>query len=97
MDYDIYSSERSPNGSYIITGFDSMSEGAHAPYGQHLTLSKLPVNTPDKGYVIFAGYCNKLSYVWNSDTDITISCSGLDEEKVRSSAVKAYGIKINYE
>lgn len=97
MDYDIASSKRSPNGNYIITEFDSMSEGAHAPYGQHLTVSKMPVNTPDKGYVIFAGYCNDLSYVWNSDTNITISCSGFDQEKVRSRAINAFGIKIKYE
>lgn len=97
MDYDILSSKSSPNGSYIITELNSMSEGAHAPYGQHLVLSRRPVNTPDKGYVIFAGYCNKLSYEWSSDTDITILCSGLDKEKVRSSAIKAYGIQISYE
>ncbi len=97
VDYDISSSKRSPDGRHLITEIQSMSEGSHAPYGQHLVFSWRPVNTPDKGYVIFAGYCDDLTYSWISDIEITISCSGSGEQKVRSRAVNAYGIQINYE
>lgn len=97
LDYDVSSNKRSPNGNYLLTEVLSTSEGGHAPYGEHLILSRKAVDTPDEGCVIFAGYCKSLSYSWKSDAEITISCSGLDTENVMSSAVKAHGIQVNYE
>lgn len=97
IDYKILSSKRSPDANYLITEFQSMSEGSHAPYGKHLVLSWGPVNKPDKGHVIFAGYCNTLTYSWASEKEITVECNSTEKDNIKSISTAAYGIEINYQ
>lgn len=63
-DYNSVTSVPSPDGKWVITELQSMSEGAHAPYGQHLVLASKAVARADQGHVIFAGYCEALTYQW---------------------------------
>ena len=95
MDYQVLSTQKSPDGSRLLTHMKSMSESSHAPYGDHLVLSRWGVNTPDKGYVVFAGYCENLDYSWGSSEAISITCSGENkEELIKTLVKKAYGIRV---
>lgn len=73
-----------------------MSEAGHAPYGEHLVLSKFAISSPEKGHVIYAGYCNKLKYSWVANEKIEISCQREDSEKVITLSNKAYAINVIY-
>lgn len=97
MDYQNVSSKSAPDSRYLITEFHSMTEVSHAPYGLHLVLSSKPVNTPENGHVIFAGYCKSLAYSWITNREIMVTCVGSEEDPVRSRSLMAYGISINYE
>jgi hypothetical protein len=97
MDYQFVSSASAPDGRLVVTELQSSSEGAHAPYGQHLVLSREVVSTPDEGYVLFAGYCKSVSYSWASNEEIIISCDGGNAETIRTKSIRALGIEIKYQ
>ena len=97
--YEFISSKGSPDGRFVITELRSTREGAHAPYGQHLVLSTGELATPDKGHVIFAGYCSTLSYSWSAKDEIIIACDDpvLDTDPVRTKSTRAFGIEIKHQ
>ena len=100
VDYGMHylvSTESAPGGSLIVTELHSLSESGHAPYGQYLVLSRKQVTTPDKGFVIFAGYCNSLSYSWISNTEIFISCDSGNSDTIRTKSIRALGVEIIYQ
>ncbi|MDY6922060.1 MAG: hypothetical protein SV765_17820 [Pseudomonadota bacterium] len=95
MDYQELSSKESPNGATLLTHIQSMNEGSHAPYGDHLILSRRGVNSSGEGYVVFAGYCESLEYLWISSQAISINCLSKDDEKsIKTLAAEAYGIRV---
>lgn len=96
LDYRVVSSKPSPNGNWMAFEIDSTSEGGQAPYGQHVVLcQKNRINTPDEGYVVFAGYCEQpLTYSWPTNEILSIECSSKEKSPVRTSVVKAFGIAV---
>ena len=96
LSYSIDSNKVSPNGHFSVTEFYSNSEGGHAPYGQHLVLSREKIiRHPDEGHLIFAGYCSKLNYEWNQVNNITISCHSRENAQIMAQSVMVYGIEID--
>ncbi len=89
------SSSASPNGYWLLTEFQSMSEGGHAPYGQYLSLTrKSEINTPEKGYVVFAGYCdNTFGYEWKSDELVLIKCKPDEGKNILTISKAAFGVR----
>jgi len=96
LDYEKQSSKTSPNGNSELTLFQSQSEAGHAPYGEHLVLhSTRKVLNPDKGHVIFAGYCESgLDYSWKSDKEIVVKCAPSGKVPILTSSTIAYGVSI---
>lgn len=95
FDYSIVSKGASPSGHLTLYEVESLSEGGHAPYGQHLVLSSGSVRKPDDGYVVFAGYCYQpLSYSWKSDEHISVTCKVKDKIDTRTKAEIVQGIKV---
>jgi len=97
--YDIESIQHAPNKVFKVIELNSLTEGGHAPYGQYLVLaySGTTVSSPYDGYVIYAGYCAKLSYSWKRDDLIEISCSSDKIENIRTVTNKAQGINVKFE
>lgn len=96
LDYSIVSKSTSPSGNLNVFEVEALSEGGHAPYGQHLVLSSSgSVRKPDDGYVVFAGYCYQpLSYSWKSDEHISVTCKIKDRIDTRTKAEVVQGIKV---
>ncbi|HEY9201262.1 MAG TPA: hypothetical protein VIQ81_06695 [Gammaproteobacteria bacterium] len=94
--YQLINTENSPNSIYTLTEFLSNSEAGHAPYGSYLVLSTEPIANPDKGHIIYAGYCFKLNYTWDSNEQITINCKSKESIKTITLAKVSYGININF-
>jgi hypothetical protein len=95
-EYEFISRHLSPNGELGIFAFRSATEGGHAPYGDHLTLSPgESLRRPSDGYVVFAGYCSKeLSVFWRSDSEVLIRCVTTEPNPVRTLANKALGVDV---
>lgn len=95
--YTVLSSQLSPSGGVTISALSSTSEAGHAPYGQYLVLSSKPeIDSPNDGYVVFAGYCHEgLSFSWKSDTEVSIRCDTTTPNPVQTLASKAFGIDIH--
>ena len=89
------SSSPSPSGRWLITMFQSMSEGGHAPYGQYLSLTrKSEINTPEKGHIVFAGYCGQsFDFEWKSDHLVLIKCGSDEGKNILTISNAAFGIK----
>lgn len=96
FDYSVVSKGASPSGHLKLYEVESLSEGGHAPYGQHLVLSSSgSVRKPEDGYVVFAGYCDRpLSYSWKSDEHISVTCKVNDKIDTRTKAEVVQGIKV---
>lgn len=97
QNWTLESSKLSPNEEYGIYQFLYASDGDHhAPYGTYLFLqSTKAIQNPLEGYLIFAGYCgNNLSYDWLANESVVITCAASDSKSIRTSASKAYGIRI---
>lgn len=94
--YQLINTENSPNSIYTLTEFLSNSEAGHAPYSSHLVLSTEPITNPEKGHIIYAGYCFKLNYTWDSNEQITINCKSKESIKTITLAKVSYGININF-
>lgn len=97
MDYELVSSASSPDGQIIVSELHSSSEAGHAPYGQHLVLSRKKITRPGEEHVIFAGYCKSLSYSWASNTEIVVSCESSNTDAIKTKSIKALGIEIKYQ
>jgi len=90
------SSKISPNGKFIVSEYTSLTEGGHAPYGEHLVLNKKREGADIfHGYIIFAGYCEPgMGYSWDSDGRILIKCKAKKDCSIMTQAQLVYGIKI---
>ena len=98
LGFDVDSNKVSPNGAFSITEFYSKSDSAGhaAPYGQHLVLSREKlISHPDKGDLIFAGYCSNLSYEWNQENNISIVCKSGGNPQIMAHSTMVYGVKID--
>lgn len=65
-----------------------------SPYGTYLFIG--PANgfkSPTSKHVVFAGYCDELSYNWVSNELIEISLGECEGKDIRTLAKKAYGIE----
>ena len=92
------SSLASPDKKFTVHEYHNSSDGdRHAPYGSYLFIQSTHSPIPAyKSYVIFAGYCtDKLSYSWQSNTQINITCLTNEQTDIRTHSKKAYGISIN--
>lgn len=96
MDYDQIGLKTSPDSRFVVTELRSNSEGAHAPYGQHLVLGPRAVTHPDQAHVIFAGYCDDLQYQWVGPETIKVECATGERDPVRSLSSSAYGVAVEY-
>lgn len=96
FDSNLVSSKVSPNGQYTVFEFESTSEGGHAPYGQELVLTnKKNIKSPEDGYIIFAGYCNRpMTYSWKSNNAIQVVCESNEKITIRTKSDKAFDINI---
>ena len=89
--------EASPDGEKVVAAYNYMSDGdRHAPYGTYVFLqSQFLEMTPLDGYIIFAGYCHKVSLNWASDKELEINCASVGEPNIRTQSISAFGISIN--
>jgi hypothetical protein len=96
QNYRLLSNKTSPNGKYVITEYASVTEGGHAPYGQHLVLTTNgAIKDPEHGYVIFAGYCDPApNYYWGSNSNVVVECKVDSGRSIRTGANLAFGIKV---
>lgn len=46
--------------------------------------------------MIYAGYCQKLKYVWLSNSELNLTCSGKSTKQPGLLATTALGVRIDY-
>lgn len=91
------STKQSPDGKYSLYLYNYNSDGdTHAPYGQYIFFHpEYKISNPIKSDVIFAGYCENISYTWVSITEIKIICKTQDTKNIRTQSNKIFGINVN--
>lgn len=88
----------SPSKEYLLSEYRYQSDyDHHAPYGTYLFLKKNNLfRQTGKGYIIFAGYCEKkFTYQWSENQNIIIICASNETDFIRTVVQKAYGIRVN--
>jgi len=85
----------SPDGNTKIFEYYYMSDGnRHAPYGTYLFIGPANGILPATSrHVVYAGYCDGLSYEWVSYELIEISLGECEGKYIRTLARNAYGVE----
>jgi hypothetical protein len=97
MDWQHISSANSPDGTFTIRHYQSLSEAGHAPYGDNLVIeSSRAFPSSRSGETFFAAYCGSgLKYEWSSNKKIQITCPQVTEQyPIRTHAIIVHGINV---
>lgn len=93
--YKFVDSKISTDGRHTITQFAALDYNQYAPYGRILVLANDKVSSPEKGHVIFGGWCSYgINYDWKSPESIEIVCDMSHEESIYTASTIARGIAI---